>query len=109
MALAHCNRRALGSGTSTRLRSTIARDRASRALYAIARAARPVRAVADLLAQSGCPSGTDIEAVSVVLRYLRTTDPLDLSRHRLALEGAAECGHSKPLGLWNYERMNCWL
>jgi len=31
VALAHCNRRALGSGTSTRLRSTIARDRASRA------------------------------------------------------------------------------
>jgi len=30
-------------------------------------------------------------------------------RHRLALEGAAECGHSKPLGLWNYERMNCCL
>ena len=100
MALAHCNRRALGSGTSTRLRSTIARDRASRALYAIARAARPVRAVADLLAQSGCPSGTDIEAVSVVLRYLRTTDPLDLSNDATSWrsKGRRSADTASPLG-----------
>jgi hypothetical protein len=100
VASTHCNGRALRSGTSTRHRSAIARDRPPPALYAIVRAARPVRAVADLFAQSGCPSGTDIEAVSVVLRYLRATDPLDLSNDavaliRLALEKAAKRYHPK--------------
>ena len=63
-----------------------------------------VRAVADLVAQSGCPSRTEVEAIATVLHYMKEhPDELGndaVSLVHLALEEAFDCKR-RPLGLWD--------
>ena len=58
----------------------------------------------DLLAQSGCPSPTEVEAIATVLHYMKShPDELGndaVSLVHLALEEAFDCKR-RPLGLWD--------